>query len=321
MSLFNITVRPRVYIKPNNFGSVDTFVATSFILKGVAQPYLCDRYSLHINTDVLMTYNLSLVFNLSHTALNATFPFQISDYGTVKSIYITNANLDKFDELVLCFSNQTTYSIGNISDASTYILNFVYNKCIIDNGACPQNSTCIFHYPGDVVTCSCNSGYTRIGSKCIPVVCVTNNGNCPLNSLCTFDGLQKVCQCNSGYTNSNGSCIVVIIDPCLTSNGNCPQNSQCTFDGVQKSCPCSIGYEDTGSCTPINSCVSNNGGCAVNSACTPSGPNINDCKCNAHYYSPSNSQKDCAPINNCKSYNGGCEQVCIYIGPGDNDCS
>jgi len=77
--------------------------------------------------------------------------------------------------------------------------------CSINNGGCGGNSTCTNPGP-NIVTCTCNNGYTsanvpKNGRNCIAInLCLAHRKVCGAHSTCTYTGPGTyTCACDDGY--------------------------------------------------------------------------------------------------------------------------
>ncbi|XP_013385273.1 stabilin-2-like isoform X1 [Lingula anatina] len=178
------------------------------------------------------------------------------------------------------------------------------NKCLIENGGCHANATCLDE--GGKLTCTCMPGFYGNGSKC-QHRCQIQNGGCHENATCSLKGPgnEITCICLPGF---HGDGIHFCLSPCDVANGGCHSNATCNHENGEVTCTCMSGYLPLGD-DCVSACHFENQNCHENATCHSEGPD-NRVKCSCLPGFLGDGYHFCH--NPCEIDNGGCH--------GDADC-
>ncbi|CAB4018016.1 fibrillin-2-like isoform X48, partial [Paramuricea clavata] len=142
---------------------------------------------------------------------------------------------------------------------------------------CHADATCT-NTPGSYL-CTCNTGYTGIGTYCVDIDECSQANMCHADSTCTNTPGSYLCSCNTGYTGNGTYC--VDIDECSQAN-MCHADATCTNTPGSYLCTCNTGYTGNGTyCVDINECSQANM-CHAEATCTNT-PGTYVCTCNTGY--------------------------------------
>jgi hypothetical protein len=205
-------------------------------------------------------------------------------------------------------------------------------------------------------TCNCPVSYLGNGRTCTSInQCVDNTHDCEDQCVYTGPGTYQCacsnpdayladndCHCNQGYSGNGLTCLA--ISYCTEDTHGCSDVCNVTGPGTfdclctdplatlsGKTCICPNGYSGNGrNCTVINYCLGNTHGCQ--DICDFIGPGVYQCNCHdPNAYPVKNTcvctrgyninGTTCNAINMCVENSHTCEDICIYTGPGDYQCS
>lgn len=198
---------------------------------------------------------------------------------------------------------------------------------------------------------TCEVGFARVGSDCIPLVCTPNQiEDCSdssgvrsrqCNSTGTELGQCVLASCNAGYTQQGENCVPQICSPgsktaCGIPNGM--GEKECSYDGLSYgSCElisCDSGYyNDGGTCQP-QVCIPNSiMSCQINNfegtqTCSSNGDSWSSCESSGNCQNGYNlSGALCLPnvcvpleVTSCSENNGVGTKVCSITGAGFDAC-
>ena len=192
---------------------------------------------------------------------------------------------------------------GFLNDSSACI---DAEECQLSVHTCDKNALCTntlgsFH-------CTCNTGYTGDGYKCVPEVTGCNGNECHVNGYCDKAGEVPACRCNSGFSGDGVSCEDV--NECANGLSYCHGYAFCTNTVGSYTCECRPGYLGDGyECAYDDPCKDLS--CHLDARCiVENGSPM--CQCFSGYYGDGQKCKD---YNECEAKRDNCDENarCVNI--------
>eukprot|EP01135_Chromosphaera_perkinsii_P002175 Nk52_evm10s218 gene=Nk52_evmTU10s218 len=183
------------------------------------------------------------------------------------------------DGLKSCKCNDTSVVINGVCE---------YNKCLTNNGGCPDNNLCTIDAQNYTTVCGeCKPGYVNVDDQCLEDSCKWSEDGS--TSVCGTVGIDAkscvvqpsgmpLCECEQMYISINNTCV---FDECAVDNGGCEQNWSCEMNVTGVNCPsCIENYAQVGEECFFDLCSSSVDICGINStSCVVVGDQNVTCGC------------------------------------------